>query len=349
MKNSSKDLSDKNPDGREQTLMPFGIDSLGNQLTLSKESATSTYPTTSALPREGSTLYYALLHSDPATRANTCQILAMLQNLAQALVEVSEPLVAEKKIHWWHEEVDRLIDRQPRHPSTKAALAGLQSSIESDPANVKKLLIAILAANNNEKYRNAADTMDFEQRLVDDYGARLELVSIGLSGVSTQALKADASAGSGALTSPVIRNLCIGLGLQNRLQHCHSLHYQGYPVWPDAWYAKHDLEPQQLAEKTSLDRSQALFDTIYLRAIEALDGVLQNPSLFPDMDPAAARPIYIQASLRRHQLLLWQRKKFNPMQSYMTLTPFRKAWLGWRAKRRFKVTTDQNPGLDEHD
>ena len=101
-------------------------------------------------------------------------ILDLSHALASTLHEVSDPSVAEQKIHWWHEELQRFASAASRHPATLR----LQRAGFDQPQLVKPLLmpmLGILRANNEERFNNAADTVTFEQRLLEDYRARYRL------------------------------------------------------------------------------------------------------------------------------------------------------------------------------
>ena len=71
-------------------------------------------------PRPGSTYYYALRHQPGDVHARVHATLQLIETVTECLLDVTEPTVAEKKIHWWHEEIDRLINAEPRHPATVA-------------------------------------------------------------------------------------------------------------------------------------------------------------------------------------------------------------------------------------
>ena len=85
------------------------------------ESETSPQARSTAQPSDGSTLYYALLKVDSTKRDQMIDLLALCKTLAGTLHDVSEVTVAEKKLHWWHEEIERLHGQSgansARHPA----------------------------------------------------------------------------------------------------------------------------------------------------------------------------------------------------------------------------------------
>ena len=54
----------------------------------------------------GSSLYYSLLWTDDAVKERFVQRLNLIQSLNSTLDDVQDPEVAQKKIHWWHEELE---------------------------------------------------------------------------------------------------------------------------------------------------------------------------------------------------------------------------------------------------
>ena len=77
--------------------------------------------------REGSSLYYSLLWTDDAVRERLLARLSLVHTLLTTLEEVQEPEVAERKVHWWHEELERL-GRGLAPPSAHARLRRLRSA-----------------------------------------------------------------------------------------------------------------------------------------------------------------------------------------------------------------------------
>lgn len=259
-------------------------------------------------PPEGSTLYYALLQVPEHKRQNLLAVLNLCEVLATTLNDVEEPSVAEKKIHWWHEEITRLHAGEARHPATQAVSAVLcDHTIEpSDWLN-------ILIANNDEKFVNAKDEADYQARLQQDYNTRIQLCSQLLQGHNN---------------TPEV-HWAAGFGQFDRLRRFHRLHSLGYPVFPDTDYALHKLQPSDIGLPEQRIQVSALFAQRTEMAIAALQQALlsQDPAMGP-----GSLPFYTLASLRKAQLSLWQRKSVLPSEGYSTLTPVKKAWLAWRCR-----------------
>jgi len=116
----------------------------------------------------GSSLYYSLLWTDESARARYVNRLHLIQALNSTLDDVQDPQVAQKKIHWWHEEIERMISTEARHPATKAC----QSDIPHDKEAALELhtlvssaCLAILSSVSNVRYTPPATDDERNEQL----------------------------------------------------------------------------------------------------------------------------------------------------------------------------------------
>jgi len=70
--------------------------------------------------REGSSLYYATLRMDTLDRTQTIHALEFVRILSHCLSGVQEPGVAQTKLQWWSDEINRLMLNEPRHPASQS-------------------------------------------------------------------------------------------------------------------------------------------------------------------------------------------------------------------------------------
>ncbi len=286
-------------------------------------------------PIAGSTSYYALLHCPDHAVGNALATLELIASIADALANVNEGTVAEQKVHWWHEELARLAKGQARHPSTQK-FQNLMAATSGDINAIKNWvpdLLTVLSCNANERFSNAATDDLFEQRINDDYCARLRLLSRSI-------LAPDSKGSDETLLSPVLitNELIFGLGLFDRLRQFYKLQAGGAMVWPDTWYAQHDLEPEHLHEAQKKPQLMQLFASAGNTAIKGLENGLSTvwqhepASQVHLSQPSAA--IITAATLRLAQLKMWQRKQPDLLRQYHSLTPLRKSLLTWRTQRK---------------
>lgn len=267
-------------------------------------------------PQEGSTFYYALLKTNSQDRADVCSLLRFCDVLASVLHDVSEPTVAEQKIHWWHQEIERLQNGEARHPAATIVYPVMRRySLKPES------LMSILQANNNEKFINATNDEEYRQRLLTDYGARLALcASVLLQNTDERPLEWQA-----------VPAWAHAFGTFDRLRQLIYLHHRAYPVLPDSDYQNAGIEPAGL---TSPDASTAVSTLLAKHidyALTQFDTGLKQP---PQDDRVL--PIYLCGTLRQAQLNEWRKKPLDLLQQYTGLTPLRKFWISLRARPRLR-------------
>ena len=183
-------------------------------------------------PREGSTLYYSLLWTEPRPRARFLERLSLVRALARTLDDVHEPGVAERKVHWWHEELERLERGTPRHPRTLAcrdSLGGLGSGTAA--------CLDVLSVAASARYTPPATDEELGERTTRSCRATLALLAHALSDAPED------------LENEAVRDpaLALGLGLHATLARLPALLHRGFAVFSAASYARHGLTPAALA------------------------------------------------------------------------------------------------------
>lgn len=270
----------------------------------------------------------------------------MIKAMTETLLTVTEQQVAQSKIHWWHEEIDRLIAGNARHPAVQACqteLAGLQ--------NVRQHCLNLLSAVARDRYSPAADDAELEARLQLELGAQLALMSHAL-------LKDQRALEDDTYRFP---ELAIALGKVDRLLRLPNLLHRGYAVFSTACYAEHKLTQAELiagvrvagvtsgsndASGGKTVRCQKLLSTAINDANQCMQKAICKPpcSLRVKHDAEASDyvnqtgmlPLVILASLRAKQLHIWQRKPPDLLRERTTLTPVAKYLIAWRCKRRYR-------------
>jgi len=89
---------------------------------------TSDYCREKAAP-EGSGFYYAVLFEPQKNRDLLYALIALHNEVLECLTGTTDPGVSLMKLHWWREELQRMFQRQPRHPATRQLLPAVDSGI----------------------------------------------------------------------------------------------------------------------------------------------------------------------------------------------------------------------------
>ncbi len=274
-------------------------------------------------PRPGSSLYYAALYADDATRDRCLRTLNLIAIIANSLLDVQDPAVAQQKIHWWHEELDRLDTQSATHPS----LIACQSIHNSQ--SLKKHCLAVLSAAANERMAPASTEADLSAEVFSDYYARGALLLDGLIGEASTA----------EVMEQLLPDLAIAFSYSGRLRQLRRLLHRGIAVFSDECYQQFDLEPTTLIQyvASSDPRNEKIDQLIanrvdlaaaaYVKAETALtiDMVKKQPKLLP---------LLTLTRMRQQQIKLWQKQRPDLLKESLTPTPVRKFWLTWRLMRK---------------
>ena len=322
-----------------------------------------------AWPVEGSTCYYALRHCPKQVRHHIHAARQLIDSVGYCLLEVSEPTVAEKKIHWWHEEIARLADGQPRHPAAKNYLDFFSQLPATEQQQAANSLLTILSCHSEEKFNTMEDQASFEELLVSDGRAKHRLLNLAhlkaadaaatdrASGESKERghahakpihfidSEADKEHGIKAVETTAGKqsddDLLLGLSLFHRLAAFHKLYHAGLPVWPDSLYRQYNLSPESIKQNDSTEKWLNLQSDLFERTIAPLERAqlssVNSPADNPRQHPDAQLATAIYSAIRVAQLRVWKKNRTNLLQQYRTVTPLKKAWICWRLQRQSRA------------
>ncbi len=265
-------------------------------------------------PTEGSNLYYALWGVEDAVRKSCLARLSLGRALDDALLDVTSPEVAHQKLHWWHEELDRLHDGRARHPETLAC-----ADLANDEA-ARDAALNVLGAAADERYRPPKTKHELDSCIARGSHGLMALVLSGLETRPVQALDA------------AVAPLAEGLALHYRLARLPHLMSAGQAVFAADLYAQHGIEASTLV-RTDDDKAHAASQALITDAIanarsKLVTGIGQTNELWPRGH--VARPVLVLAHLRLRQLDAWTKRRTLLSREYFTLPPLAKLWTAWR-------------------
>jgi len=295
--------------------------------------------------KEGSSLYYSLLWTDESARQRLLNRLNLINTLSTTLEDVQEPEIAEQKIHWWHEEIHRMIAGEARHPDCQLCQVELNGV---DAAQAPCL--AILSAASTLRFTPPATDADAQALIIQNFTARLALQAHSLS-QSAEDLDVESHSKAAALA----------LGKHEQLSRLPSLIHRGLPVFSDETYQQYNIQAADLAahirvapastdpEADNIPASPASLNQIPVviektgrtallsfaiaDAHEQLLKVTGDVSVADQYRKAPYLPIWRLLVLREKQLALWQRNQPDLLRERDTLTPIKKLYTAWRNKR----------------
>ena len=303
--------------------------------------------------REGSSLHYSLLWTDSSAKTRFIDRLALIKALTTTLDDVQETQVAQKKIHWWHEELQRLFDGNARHPATQLNQTELQGEALAQTA-----CLEIISVASTQRFTAAETIAAGESELIRSFKARLALLAHALSGS-----KSDLD--TGTHLDVVAR----AFGLHDQLIRLPGLIHRGQPVFSDELYQQFRTRPHELAAHIRVaesakhpgqqtgakaNHSQTALNNIPIvieksaKEIPARQQLLAyaigqcHTALSLATNDAACAKRYRQRStlplwrlliLRKHQLDLWQKQQPDLLRERTTLTPLVKLFRAWQHRR----------------
>lgn len=287
-------------------------------------------------PKDGSSLYYSLLWTPAIVKESFLQRLTLIDALATCLDDVQEPSVAEKKIHWWHEELERLAKSTPRHPACKENLR----SMGGNQIAIRHCL-SILSSAASTRYTQSQTDEEAQNLLLTSFKARLALLSDALnhpaSETETETETTEKPDRQDRSSKPMTQYdswaqydaLALAFAIHEDLYRLpHHLH-RGFAVFSDETYERHSMSPEAFASQGS----QPLLDEAVNSALTHFDTAFADDATKKAFKSSTQLPLWRLAKLRAAQLQLWQRKATNLTAERSTLTPVRKLYIAWRHRR----------------
>ncbi|MCX8005544.1 MAG: presqualene diphosphate synthase HpnD [Burkholderiaceae bacterium] len=258
----------------------------------------------------GSSFYYAFLFLPPPRRRAITALYAFCREVDDAVDAVSEPSVAQAKLAWWREEVERLYAGTPQHPVTRALAPHLA------PFSItRERLLQILEGM----------MMDLRQTRYLDY-AGLQRYCHLVAGVVGE-LAAGIFGDPSPATLEYARRLGQALQLVNILRDVGEDARRGRVYLP--------LQDLQRFGVSVADVLAARYVPGFapLMAFEAqrARGLFREAlAALPPAERPAQRPGLIKGALYFALLEELEREHFRVLHQRIALTPLRKLWIAWR-------------------
>ncbi|MBA1148920.1 squalene/phytoene synthase family protein [Ectothiorhodospiraceae bacterium WFHF3C12] len=263
----------------------------------------------------GSSLYYALLFAPPERRHALTALSAWRREVGSVVPDCSDAGVAAVKLNWWHEEVDRLFQGQPRHPVTQALL---------DP--VRSL----------ELPREQFDQVLEGARMDLEYGSYPSFRELSVYCHNMGSAAAHLAVTTAGYTDPQTPRFAHDLGMALQLG---SL----LRNLPRDLAAGRLYVPEDELRQAGLDRDELLNDNAEPEALTALlreqadrvQGFIAHArDRLPAADRSSQRTGLILLALQERLLLSMAADGYPLMRRRHHLTPLHKLWVAWRTARR---------------
>jgi len=274
---------------------------------------------TTPTAREGSSLHYSLLWTAPDARERFLNRLELIKAMATILDEVQEPTVAEKKIHWWHEELQRLHDGTARHPATQ-----LNQQALANLAPAQAACLEVVSVASTQRF-TPPQTIELAQAaLARSFKAKLALLTHALS---------DEVADLDSAAHPA--SAALAFALHDQLIRLPTLIHRGLPVFSDELY-------KRIRKSGSLNNIPIVMEKPGRKELlghamsscrSAFEAAIADADCKQHYRSKPALPIWRLLMLRKYQLELWHKQRPDLLRERTTLTPLVKFFRAWQHRR----------------
>jgi phytoene synthase len=261
--------------------------------------------------QSGSSFYYAFLFLPPPKRRAITALYAFCREVDDVVDEVHDPGVAQAKLAWWRQELDRAFTGTPQHPVAQALAPVVREY--ALPAEHFQTVIDGMA-------------MDLQQTRYLDFPA-LELYCHRVAGV-VGLMSAEIFGYGNPATRGYARDLGIAFQLTNICRDVGEDARRGRIYLPQEDLARFNVAASSLLRAEYSDEFRAL---MAFEAERAQGWYAKALAQLPDADRGAQRAGLIMAAIYRTLLAEIARDGFQVLDRRTSLTPLRKLWIAWRS------------------
>lgn len=262
----------------------------------------------------GSLLHYCLLSTEPDTRAALSALWALEREIGDVPRECREAAVAQAKLDWWREEIERLYADAPRHPVTQALAPHLARRPLARDAFVE-LIDGVAMPLEYDIYPSLAQLTPYCHRT----GSTPTQLASELLGYQDRAVLRFA------------HELGMALALLHNLREVRADALRGRCFIPEDELQRHGVAFEALQGTDTTPAVQALFGQQLARIRETLARAL---SLLPQTEITSQRPLVVRARLTGALIDEMEADGLRLLEYRIELTPLRTLWLAWSAHRR---------------
>lgn len=266
--------------------------------------------------QSGSSFYYSFRFLPPKQRQAIITLYAFCREVDDIVDTYKDKSVAERKLTWWQEELNRIFEGHPQHPVGFALLSTLQQY--SLP---KVLFEEILQGMQMDLAYQGYQTFEDLRVYCHCVASTVGLLSASIFGYQDPK------------TLEYAKNLGLALQLVNIIRDIGEDARRGRIYIPEEELTQFGLTPDAILSKHYSENFTALMRHQTLRARDYYQKALE---LLPDIDRHSQRSGLMMGEIYFTLLDEIEKSKFQVLHQRITLTPIRKLWIAWRTYRRLK-------------
>jgi len=258
----------------------------------------------------GSSFYYSFLFLPPQRRRAITALYAYCREVDDVVDETQDTGVAQARLAWWGDEIDRMYAGEPQHPVTCALAPHLA------PFGIRRESLLLVLEGM---------AMDLQRNRYLDY-ATLARYCHNVAGVVGEMAAAIFGAGD-ERTFEYARKLGLALQLTNIVRDVGEDARRGRVYLPLEDLQRHGVKVADLLAGRYVDGYLPLMQFQAQRARAAYAEAL---AALPATDMRAQRPGLIMGAIYATLLDEIEREGFRVLHQRIALTPLRKLWIAWR-------------------
>jgi phytoene synthase len=265
----------------------------------------------------GSSFYYSFLFLPPEQRRAITALYAYCREVDDVVDEAGDPAVAQAKLAWWAQEVERLFRGEPQHPVARA----LAPHVGRFALTRERLLQVI------EGMR-----MDLQQTRYLDYATLRRYCHLvaGVVGEMSAAIFASTSpdpAADAEATLEYARRLGLALQLTNIVRDVGEDARRGRIYLPIEDLQRFDVKAAELLRG---EYGAGFVPLMRFQAERARRAYRDALDVLPAAQRRAQRPGLIMGAIYAALLDELERADFRVLHQRIALTPLRKLLIAWR-------------------
>ncbi|HXH55055.1 MAG TPA: presqualene diphosphate synthase HpnD [Gammaproteobacteria bacterium] len=268
--------------------------------------------------QSGSSFYYSFLFLPTEQKKAIMAVYAFCREVDDIVDECTDKEIAQKKLAWWHTEIDRVFTSQPEHPVGKAI-----AQIKDRFSLKKHLFEEILQGMNMDLSYQGYQTFEDLRLYCHCVASAPGLLAAEIFGYINPS------------TLEYAKNLGLAFQLVNIIRDVGEDANRGRIYLPEDELAQFSLTPQDILAKKYTQNFQNLMAYQATRARSYYEKALLA---LPEADKHHQRCGMIMAAIYFALLKEIEKLHFKVLNQRVCLTPLRKLWIAWKTQRTLKLS-----------
>jgi 15-cis-phytoene synthase len=265
--------------------------------------------------RQGTSLYYSLLFLPEKQRQIIAALYAYQKEIGEIAAECTEISIAQTKLQWWREEIDRLFAGRPRHPVTQALVAPVKTYCFPQESFLRVI--------------EGVDR-DLGQFTYPSFSALCAYCAQIGGSISSLASK------TYGYQEPATRQYAENFGIASQLirvlRNIRQDADRGRIYLPQDEMARFRITPQDIL--TGQGGIEGIGPLLIQQADRIRHHFHQALAMLNAVDRYSQRAGLIQIAIQLKTLAVMEEDGYQVLQRRVSLTPLHKLWIAWRTARR---------------